>query len=230
MPGDPAYDWARDRQDRPERGRARVRASCSRSCRRRPGPTAVGRRAVAPLDARDFGAFCRARGDPLLGELRARRARRRPLPAVRRFTVWNEPNRGPVPAAAGSARARGAEGDGAPDARLRRSAIHAVSPDAQVALGPLASRGGQGGIAPIAFLDALPRGGRVRVPTSSRSIPTWAACCRTIAATSRRPTGRSRCAISTASRTPSRTPTATRVPDLADGVRVAHRADQPGSA
>ena len=40
-------------------------------------------------------------------------------------------------------------------ARLMRACaggIHAVSPDAQVALGPLASRGGQGGIAPIAFL------------------------------------------------------------------------------
>jgi LemA protein len=31
-------------------------------------------------------------------------------------------------------------------------AIHAVQPSAEVALGPLASRGGQGGIAPIAFL------------------------------------------------------------------------------
>jgi LemA protein len=40
-------------------------------------------------------------------------------------------------------------------ARLMRAcagAIEAVSPDAKVALGPLASRGGQGGIAPIAFL------------------------------------------------------------------------------
>ena len=40
-------------------------------------------------------------------------------------------------------------------ARLMRAcagAIAAVSPDAKVALGPLASRGGQGGIAPIAFL------------------------------------------------------------------------------
>jgi LemA protein len=52
---------------------------------------------------------------------------------------------------------QGAHGLTAPRviARLMRacaSGIHAVSPAAQVALGPLASRGGQGGIAPIAFL------------------------------------------------------------------------------
>ena len=77
---------------------------------------------------------------------------RRRCPRVTSFTVWNEPNRGQFLAAAGSARLRGAEGHGAPDARLRRARSHAVSPDAKVALGPLASRGGQGGIAPIAFL------------------------------------------------------------------------------
>ena len=42
-------------------------------------------------------------------------------------------------------------------ARLVRAcadAVHAVSPDARVAAGPIASRGAQGGAAPIAFLDA----------------------------------------------------------------------------
>ena len=47
-----------------------------------------------------------------------------------------------------------------PRARSRGSsracadAVHAVSPDARVAAGPIASRGAQGGAAPIAFLDA----------------------------------------------------------------------------
>ena len=68
-----------------------------------------------------------------------------------RFTVWNEPNRGQF------FQPQGAHGFEAPRlmAGLMRScagAIHAVSPDAQVALGPLASRGGLGGIAPLAFL------------------------------------------------------------------------------
>ena len=73
------------------------------------------------------------------------------LPRVDRYTVWNEPNRGQF------LQPQGAHGFEAPKvmARLMRAcsgAIHAVQPDAEVALGPLASRGGQGGIAPIAFL------------------------------------------------------------------------------
>ena len=67
------------------------------------------------------------------------------------YTVWNEPNRGQF------LEPQGKHGLEAPKvlAGLMRTctrAIHAVQPSAEVALGPLASRGGQGGIAPVAFL------------------------------------------------------------------------------
>ena len=76
-----------------------------------------------------------------------------PLPAVKNFTVWNEPNRGQylLPQGPGGLTAARTF------ARLVRAcadAVHAVSPDARVAVGPIASRGAQGGASPIAFLDA----------------------------------------------------------------------------
>ena len=68
------------------------------------------------------------------------------------YTVWNEPNRGQF------LEPQGAHGFEAPKVMARlmaacSSSIHAAVPAAEVALGPLASRGGQGGIAPIAFLS-----------------------------------------------------------------------------
>jgi LemA protein len=104
----------------------------------------------APLAASDFGTFCRAVATRYSGSFVPAGASA-PLPAVKSFTVWNEPNRGQF------LEPQGRHGREAPRvmARLMRacaSSIEAVSPDAEVALGPLASRGGQGGIAPIAFL------------------------------------------------------------------------------
>ena len=83
------------------------------------------------------------------------------LPRVDAYTVWNEPNRGQF------LQPQGAHGWEAPKVMARlmgpcQSAIHAVSPDSDVALGPLASRGGQGGIAPIAFLTRYRAAGGVR--------------------------------------------------------------------
>ena len=84
-----------------------------------------------------------------------------PLPAVKNFTVWNEPNRGQYLMPQGR--------DGLTAARkfagLVRActdAVHAVSPDARVAAGPIASRGAQGGASPIAFLEAYHKAGGPR--------------------------------------------------------------------
>ena len=46
--------------------------------------------------------------------------------------------------------------------RACADAVHAVSPDARVAAGPIASRGAQGGASPIAFLDAYRQAGGPR--------------------------------------------------------------------
>ena len=148
-PSDPAYDWSA-RRDRRQAQRSRRPASCSRWCRRRAGPTGTGRRARRRSTAADYGTFCRAAATRYSGSY-APPGATGPLPRVDAFTVWNEPNRGQF------MQPQGAHGLTAPRviARLMRacaSGIHAVSPAAQVALGPLASRGGQGGIAPIAFL------------------------------------------------------------------------------
>jgi LemA protein len=104
----------------------------------------------APLSARSYGTFCRAVATRYSGSYVPAGATK-PLPRVTRYTVWNEPNRGQF------LQPQGAHGWGAPKVmaglvRACQGAIHDVQPDAQVALGPLASRGGQGGIAPIAFL------------------------------------------------------------------------------
>ncbi|HEY1479819.1 MAG TPA: hypothetical protein VGF46_07295 [Gaiellales bacterium] len=100
--------------------------------------------AHVPTDPSDFGTFC--------GVVAAR------YPAVSRFTIWNEPNRGQF------LQPQGDGGSTAPRslAALARScmpAIKAASPDAEVAIGPVASRGGQGGLSPIAFLADYRRAG-----------------------------------------------------------------------
>jgi hypothetical protein len=97
-----------------------------------------------PTDPSDFGTFC--------GAVATR------YPTVSRFTIWNEPNRGQF------LQPQGDGGSAAPQslAALARScmpAIKTASPDARVAIGPVASRGGQGGLSPIAFLAAY-RGAR----------------------------------------------------------------------
>ena len=95
----------------------------------------------APTRPADFGTFC---------GVVARR-----YPTVARYTIWNEPNRGQFlqPQGAGGKEAPGAL---AGLARACIPAIHAASPKASVAIGPVASRGAQGG------------------PRRSRSSPTTA--------------------------------------------------------
>jgi LemA protein len=150
LPGDPAYDWAAT--DRIVQNSAAQGARVLLTIVQAPA-WANGKRAprTAPVDANDYGDFCRSTAARYSGTYVPEGATAA-LPRVDRFTVWNEPNRGQF------LQPQGAHGLEAPRvmARLMRacaSAIRAVSPDASVALGPLASRGGQGGIAPIAFLN-----------------------------------------------------------------------------
>ena len=104
----------------------------------------------APVSPATYGQFCRAAARRYSGSYVPAGATTA-LPQVTRFTVWNEPNRGQF------LQPQGAHGWEAPKVmaglvRACQGAIHDVQPTARVALGPLASRGGQGGIAPIAFL------------------------------------------------------------------------------
>ena len=174
-----------------------------------PGPTAAAAPRVAPLDARDYGAFCRAVATRYSGSFVPPGADA-PLPRVKSFTVWNEPNRGQF------LEPQGAHGFEAPKvmARLMRAcagAIAAVRPTRR-------SRSARSRAAAARAASRRSRSSRAtarpaaRVPPWSLSTPTSAACCRSIAPTRRRITARSRCAISTGSRAPSRTPTATPCP------------------
>jgi hypothetical protein len=91
----------------------------------------------APTDPSEFGTFC--------GVVAQR------YPTVARFTIWNEPNRGQF------LQPQGTGGAEAPQtiaglAQACIPAIHAKSPAAKVAIGPVASRCGQGGLSPITFL------------------------------------------------------------------------------
>jgi Cellulase (glycosyl hydrolase family 5) len=93
--------------------------------------------AHAPTDTAEFGTFC--------GVVAER------YPTVSRFTIWNEPNRGQF------LQPQGSDGSAAPRtlaglAKACIPAIRAKSPQAKVAIGPIASRGGQGGLSPIPFL------------------------------------------------------------------------------
>jgi hypothetical protein len=149
LPGDPAYDWTAP--DKIVQNASSVGAHVLLTIVQAPAwANGGGAPRRAPLDAGDFGTFCRAVATRYSGRYVPAGAQAA-LPSVTRYTVWNEPNRGQF------LQPQGEHGFEAPrvTARLMRAcagAITAEEPDAQVALGPLASRGGQGGIAPIAFL------------------------------------------------------------------------------
>jgi hypothetical protein len=134
----------------------------------RPGANGTPHAPTTPTAAAAFGAFCSqvalrydgeyvpddvatTSGD-LADELDV------PLPRVDRYSVLNEPNRGQYLWPQGPA------GTTAPRlaARLVAACLPALqdaNPDAEVALGPLASRGAQGGIAPLGFLEAYRKAG-----------------------------------------------------------------------
>jgi Cellulase (glycosyl hydrolase family 5) len=91
----------------------------------------------APTDPATFGSFCGVVA--------------KHFPSVSLFTIWNEPNRGQF------LQPQGAGGMDAPKeiAALAKACIPAikqVTAGAKVAVGPIASRGGQGGLSPIPFL------------------------------------------------------------------------------
>jgi LemA protein len=148
-PGDPAYSWAAT--DALVQNASRQGARVLLTIVQAPAwANGGGAPRTAPRRASDYGTFCKAVASRYSGSF-APAGAEAPLPRVTSFTVWNEPNRGQF------LEPQGAHGFEAPKVLARlmgacTTAIHAVQPDAQVALGPLASRGGQGGIAPIAFL------------------------------------------------------------------------------
>jgi hypothetical protein len=148
-PGDPAYDWTAS--DGVVENAARQGARVLLTIVQAPAwANGGGPPRTAPRDARDFGTFCGAVAKRYSGSYVPAGAEA-PLPRVTSYTVWNEPNRGQF------LEPQGRHGLEAPMvmARLMRAcagSIEDVTSDARVAIGPLASRGGQGGIAPIAFL------------------------------------------------------------------------------
>jgi hypothetical protein len=158
-PADPAYDFRH--ADGMARQTASIGARSLFTIVNAPR-WANGNRAprYAPANADDYGHFCGAVAWRYSGSYTPPGALR-PLPAVKNFTVWNEPNRGQylLPQGPGGViAARTFAGL----VRACSDAIHAVSPDALVAAGPIASRGAQGGASPIAFLDAYTKAGGPR--------------------------------------------------------------------
>ncbi len=147
-PADPAYDFKH--ADTMAKQTAAIGAQSLFTIVNAP-KWANGNRAprYAPADADAYGQFCGVVAWRYSGTYTPPGALT-PLPAVKNFTVWNEPNRGQYLLPQGR--------DGQTAARtfaaLVRActdAVHAVSPDAQVAAGPIASRGAQGGASPHRF-------------------------------------------------------------------------------
>ncbi len=158
-PADPAYDFKH--ADAMARQTAAIGAQSLFTIVNAPR-WANGNRAprYAPANADDFGQFCGVVAWRYSGTYTPPGALQ-PLPAVKNFTVWNEPNRGQylLPQGPGGQTAARAF---AGLVRACSDAVHAVSADAQVAAGPIASRGAQGGASPIAFLDAYRAAGGPR--------------------------------------------------------------------
>jgi hypothetical protein len=150
-PGDPAYDWTM-----PDLVAQRAKALGAAAVFTVVGAPdwANGGHApsYAPSQAADLGRFCSAVGRRYSGTYVPSGAAG-PLPAVNLYTVWNEPNRGTY------FQPQGPGGSAAPrlEAGLYRAcagALHRANPRVKVALGPLASRGANGGLPPLDFLAA----------------------------------------------------------------------------
>jgi hypothetical protein len=158
-PADPAYDFSH--ADLMARQTAAIGARSLFTIVNAPH-WANGNRAprYGPANPDDYGHFCGAVAWRYSGSYTPPGALL-PLPAVKNFTVWNEPNRGQylLPQGAGGLTAARTF---AGLVRACTDAVHAVSPDALVAAGPIASRGAQGGASPIAFLDAYNKAGGPR--------------------------------------------------------------------
>jgi hypothetical protein len=135
-PADPAYVWTN--ADKIVALAAKLKASLLFTIVDAPKWANGGKApAFAPTDPAEFGTFCGAVAER--------------YPTVGRFTIWNEPNRGQF------LQPQGAGGGEAPRtlAGLAKTCIPALRANdkhALVAIGPVASRGGQGGLSPIAFL------------------------------------------------------------------------------
>jgi hypothetical protein len=158
-PADPAYDFTK--ADEMDRRTAAIGAQSLFTIVNAPTWANGGKAPrYAPFNAAQYGQFCgvvawRYSGTYTPpGELT-------PLPAVKSFTVWNEPNRGQYLLPQGPQGVTAARTFAAL-VRACADAVHAVSPDAQVAAGPIASRGAQGGASPIAFLTAYNNAGGPR--------------------------------------------------------------------
>jgi hypothetical protein len=117
-----------------------------------PNTNGTGHAPTTPTNATAFGQFCSQVALRYDGgytpddSLDA-------LPEVDRYSILNEPNRGQY------LWPQGAGGTTAPRLAARlvsqcMPAIQDANPDTEVALGPLASRGAQGGAAPLTFLEA----------------------------------------------------------------------------
>jgi hypothetical protein len=141
----------------------------------RPGANGTAHAPSTPTNAAAFGDFCsqvalRYDGafvpdtdqapDATDGSASADIVDTPPLPQVNRYSILNEPNRGQYVWPQGPA------GQTAPRlaARLVATCLPALqdaNPVAEVALGPLASRGAQGGISPLGFLRAYRSAGGI---------------------------------------------------------------------
>ena len=204
-PGDPAYDWAATDgivQNAARQG-ARVLLTIVQAPAWANGGAAPR---TAPIDARDFGTFCRAVATRYSGSYVAG-GRGGAAAAVTSYTVWNEPNRGQFLEPQGR---HGLEAPGSWLVSCARAPARSRPwrPSAQVALGPLASRAARAASRRSHSWRATARPA-ARGRASSLSTPISAACCPPTGRTSARTTVRSRCATSTGSSTPSRRPTAT---------------------
>ena len=149
----------------------RARASCSRSCRRRAGRTAVAHRASLRSTRATSGRSAAAVATRYSGSFVPAGATAA-LPRVDAYTVWNEPNRGQFLQPQGAHGWEAPKADGRPDALRAQSAIHARLARLRRSRSARSrAAAGSGRHRADRVPHALPRGGRVRGPTSSRSIP-----------------------------------------------------------